>query len=151
MYRFIENVENLQKPSNTQNIKKKVACYQLENEFYFFSTFDMSSNEFLTCQLYTLTSIYTRHSQPCLFLKQFFHISHFLADLWTKWFFDEMSKEFFVWREKSVKIQMNYEQCIVIDLRLFALRHFFVEIFTISFFMVVHAECIAGITVSHLG
>ncbi len=34
--------------------------------------------------------------------------SHF-TDLSTERFFDEMSKEFFVWHQTKYKIQMNYE------------------------------------------
>ncbi len=34
------------KLSKTRKVKKKVACYHLENEFFTFSTLDVSSNEF---------------------------------------------------------------------------------------------------------
>ncbi len=44
-----------------------------------------------------------------LFVTQFFHISCSITDLPTELLFDEMSKEFFMWYDESVEIQMNYE------------------------------------------
>ncbi len=56
----VENVENFQKTLENSKSQKKVARYHLKNEF---STVDVSSNEFSTHQLYTLTSIYTLYCQ----------------------------------------------------------------------------------------
>ncbi len=55
-YLHIENVDNFQKKPQKPEKSKNVIFYPLENEFYTFSKLDVSSNEFLVCQLATLTT-----------------------------------------------------------------------------------------------
>ncbi len=59
------------KPLKTWEVKKQVACYHLENEFSTFSTFDMSSNEFLTHQLDLVNS-----THRCRFILDITNLDH---------------------------------------------------------------------------